>query len=61
MSVEAIGAAAQTAGALWAGVSDFVPPIPKAIGSAVVTGIGAVGAFKIWQNKRREKREERKS
>jgi hypothetical protein len=36
-----------------------LPTIPKAVGSSVVAAVAAAAAFKAWQNKKREKDEDR--
>lgn len=40
---------------MWAGMVEYLPPVGKAIGGAAVSTIGAIGAVKLWRDKRRER------
>jgi hypothetical protein len=55
LTVEAITAAGATVGAVWAGASEYAPPMLKAVGGALVGAIGAMGAVKMWREKKRER------
>lgn len=56
LSVEAIGAIGAIGGATWAAFVEFMPVPVKAIVGSALAAVGAAGAIKAWNIKRKEER-----
>ncbi|WP_223256783.1 hypothetical protein, partial [Micromonospora endophytica] len=51
VSAEAVAFGGSTAATVWTGVSEYLPPIPKAIVGTVLSAVASWSAFKAWRDK----------